>query len=122
MFEKVVATPASSILIRFSKKNKTKKQQQQKRKTLCPVTVLVDSQVSDRCPWATCFDSNALFVLQLLSPQDAAIFLFEKRVLEKMSKRDKELILEALRKGASQLTRLRHPKILQVMQPLEESR
>ena len=23
-------------------------------KTLCPVTVLVDSQVSDRCPWATC--------------------------------------------------------------------
>ena len=22
--------------------------------TLCPVTVLVDSQVSDRCPWATC--------------------------------------------------------------------
>ena len=22
---------------------------------LCPVTVLVDSQVSDRCPWATCF-------------------------------------------------------------------
>ena len=23
--------------------------------TLCPVTVLVDSQVSDRCPWATCF-------------------------------------------------------------------
>ena len=26
-----------------------------KKKTLCPVTVLVDSQVSDRCPWATCF-------------------------------------------------------------------
>ena len=25
------------------------------KKTLCPVTVLVDSQVSDRCPWATCF-------------------------------------------------------------------
>ena len=26
------------------------------KKTLCPVTesVLVDSQVSDRCPWATC--------------------------------------------------------------------
>ena len=23
--------------------------------SLCPVTVLVDSQVSDRCPWATCF-------------------------------------------------------------------
>ena len=26
-----------------------------KKTTLCPVTVLVDSQVSDRCPWATCF-------------------------------------------------------------------
>ena len=54
MFEKsifsVVATPASSILIRSSKKKKKKK------KPLCPVTVLVDSQVSDHCPWATCFD------------------------------------------------------------------
>ena len=27
----------------------------EKKTTLCPVTVLVDSQVSDRCPWATCF-------------------------------------------------------------------
>ena len=26
-----------------------------KPKLLCPVTVLVDSKVSDRCPWATCF-------------------------------------------------------------------
>ena len=25
------------------------------KNTLCPVTVLADSQVSDRCPWATCF-------------------------------------------------------------------
>ena len=24
------------------------------KNTLCPVTVLVDNQVSDRCPWATC--------------------------------------------------------------------
>ena len=23
---------------------------------LCPVTVFVDSQVSDRCPWATCLN------------------------------------------------------------------
>ena len=53
MFEKsifsVVATQASSILIRSSKKKKKKK----KKNTLCPVTVLVDSQVSDRCPWAS---------------------------------------------------------------------
>ena len=33
----------------FKKTNKKKK-----KKTLCPVNVLVDSQVSDRCPWATC--------------------------------------------------------------------
>ena len=32
-----------------------KKQTKKKKKTLCPVTVLVDSQVSDRCPRATCF-------------------------------------------------------------------
>ena len=25
-----------------------------KNKSLCPVTILVASQVSDRCPWATC--------------------------------------------------------------------
>ena len=25
------------------------------KKSLCPVTVLLDSQVSDSCPWATCF-------------------------------------------------------------------
>ena len=29
-----------------------------KKQTLCPVTVLVDSQVSDRCPWATCWFSH----------------------------------------------------------------
>lgn len=54
--------------------------------------------------------------------QDAAIFVFEKRVLEKYSRRDRDLITECLKKGASQLTRLRHPKILSVIQPLEESR
>ena len=25
-----------------------------KTQLLCPVTVIVDSQVSNRCPWATC--------------------------------------------------------------------
>ena len=30
------------------------------KKKLCPVTLLVDSQVSDRCPWATCFELNSL--------------------------------------------------------------
>ena len=35
----------------------TKKRQQH---PLCPVTVLVDSQVSDCCPWATCSTSRYL--------------------------------------------------------------
>ena len=31
-----------------------------KKQLLCPVTVLVDSHVSDRCPWATCFISEPI--------------------------------------------------------------
>ena len=30
-----------------------------KNKSLCPVTILIDSQVSDRCPWATCLKTIA---------------------------------------------------------------
>ncbi|XP_061180862.1 SCY1-like protein 2 [Saccostrea echinata] len=54
--------------------------------------------------------------------QEAAVFVFEKKQLEKYSKRDRELVIESLKKGVSQLTRLRHPKILSVLHPLEESR
>ncbi|XP_062616324.1 SCY1-like protein 2 isoform X2 [Saccostrea cucullata] len=54
--------------------------------------------------------------------QEAAVFVFEKKQLEKYSKRDREMIIESLKKGVSQLTRLRHPKILSVLHPLEESR
>lgn len=54
--------------------------------------------------------------------QEAAIFVFEKRVLDKFSKNDKELILETLKRGVAQLTKLRHPQILTVQHPLEESR
>ena len=31
-----------------------------KKLTLCPVTVLVDSQVSDRCPWASSDDRRLM--------------------------------------------------------------
>ncbi|KAK6184566.1 hypothetical protein SNE40_007015 [Patella caerulea] len=54
--------------------------------------------------------------------QEASIFLLEKKDLERYSRRDRERILESMRRGVSQLTRLRHPKILSVIQPLEESR
>ncbi|XP_012054703.1 PREDICTED: SCY1-like protein 2 [Atta cephalotes] len=55
--------------------------------------------------------------------QEAAIFVFEKRLLERWSSRaDRELVLETLKRGVMQLTKLRHPQILIVQHPLEESR
>ncbi|XP_077270528.1 SCY1-like protein 2 [Temnothorax americanus] len=55
--------------------------------------------------------------------QEAAIFVFEKRMLERWSARaDRELVLETLKRGVTQLTKLRHPQVLTVQHPLEESR
>ncbi|XP_012525156.2 SCY1-like protein 2 [Monomorium pharaonis] len=55
--------------------------------------------------------------------QEAAIFVFEKRMLERWSARaDRELVLETLKRGVMQLTKLRHPQVLTVQHPLEESR
>lgn len=54
--------------------------------------------------------------------QEASIFVFEKRQLEKYSKQDREIILESLKRGVTQLTKIRHPQILTVQHPLEESR
>nr|CAG4641466.1 EOG090X018J [Eurycercus lamellatus] len=54
--------------------------------------------------------------------QEAAIFVLEKKLLDKYSKKDKELIIDLLKKGVAQLTRLRHPQVLTVQHPVEESR
>ncbi|XP_071453052.1 SCY1-like protein 2 [Hetaerina americana] len=54
--------------------------------------------------------------------QEASIFLLEKRLFEGWSKSDREATLESLKRGIGQLTRLRHPQILVVQHPLEESR
>ncbi|XP_015793564.1 SCY1-like protein 2 [Tetranychus urticae] len=54
--------------------------------------------------------------------EEASIFVLEKKILDKYSRRDKELVLDILRKGVSQLTKIRHPSILTVQHPLEESR
>uniref|UniRef100_A0A183DD93 Protein kinase domain-containing protein n=1 Tax=Gongylonema pulchrum TaxID=637853 RepID=A0A183DD93_9BILA len=48
--------------------------------------------------------------------------LFEKKDLDKWPRYEKELFAEILRRGVSQLTRLRHPRILVIEHPLEESR
>lgn len=48
--------------------------------------------------------------------------MFEKRQLERWNKADRDLILESLKRGVVHLTKLRHPQILTVQHPLEESR
>lgn len=55
--------------------------------------------------------------------QKAAIFVFEKRLLDQWTdKSTRDNILDTLKKGVVQLTKLRHPQILTVQHPLEESR
>lgn len=54
--------------------------------------------------------------------QEASIFVLEKKLLEKYSKKDREHVVEILRRGIAQLTRLRHPQVLTVQHPVEESR
>lgn len=54
--------------------------------------------------------------------QPASIFVLEKRQLDKWSKSEREHIIEVIKKGIAQLTRLRHPQILIVQHTLEESR
>ncbi|KAF9930396.1 hypothetical protein FBU30_000527 [Linnemannia zychae] len=62
--------------------------------------------------------------------QEVAVFIFEKNVVEAISslrrqapsKRDQERVYEFLKKEASQLSRLRHPCMLEVVEPVDESR
>ncbi|XP_046617682.1 SCY1-like protein 2 [Neodiprion virginianus] len=55
--------------------------------------------------------------------QEAAIFVFEKRQLDRWSgKVEREAVLDSLRRGVTQITKLRHPQVLIVQHPLEESR
>uniref|UniRef100_A0A0K8UJQ0 SCY1-like protein 2 n=1 Tax=Bactrocera latifrons TaxID=174628 RepID=A0A0K8UJQ0_BACLA len=54
--------------------------------------------------------------------QEVSVFVFEKKMLERWSKDDREAMLETLRRGVQQLTKIRHPHVLTVQHPLEESR
>ncbi|GMT32625.1 hypothetical protein PFISCL1PPCAC_23922, partial [Pristionchus fissidentatus] len=54
--------------------------------------------------------------------QPVAVWLFERRDMDKWSKEDKEEFLNTIKKGVSTLTRLRHPRLLVVEHPIEESR
>ncbi|XP_047531256.1 SCY1-like protein 2 [Vanessa atalanta] len=54
--------------------------------------------------------------------QEASIFVFEKKQLERWSKTDRDIMIDILKRGIVQLTKLRHPQILTVQHSLEESR
>ncbi|TMW53790.1 hypothetical protein DOY81_001075 [Sarcophaga bullata] len=54
--------------------------------------------------------------------QEVSVFVFEKKALDRWSKEDREAILETMRRGVQQLTKIRHPHVLTVQHPLEESR
>ncbi|XP_018412131.1 PREDICTED: SCY1-like protein 2 isoform X1 [Nanorana parkeri] len=54
--------------------------------------------------------------------QEVAVFVFDKKIIDKYQKYEKDQIIDSLKRGVQQLTRLRHPRLLTVQHPLEESR
>lgn len=46
----------------------------------------------------------------------------EKRMIERWTKEDRDSFIETLRKSIIQLTKIRHPQVLIVQHPLEDSR
>lgn len=51
-----------------------------------------------------------------------AVFVLDKKIIDRYQKFEKDQIIDSLKKGVQQLTRLRHPRLLTVQHPLEESR
>lgn len=51
-----------------------------------------------------------------------SVFVFDKSQIDRLAKSDRETALEHVKRGVTQLTRLRHPNVLTVHHPLEESR
>lgn len=54
--------------------------------------------------------------------QSCSIFVLEKKQLDNLSRDEKEYILDTMKRGITQLTKIRHPNVLTVQHPLEESR
>ena len=66
----------------------------------------------------TCLYYNKTFCFLF---QEASVFIFEKRVADKLHKpRRRETVSEILRKEVKHLSRLKHPRILKVLHPIEE--
>lgn len=51
-----------------------------------------------------------------------SIWLFEKKQIERWPRAEKEAFPDLLKRGISQLTRLRHPRILTIERSIEETR
>lgn len=67
------------------------------------------------------FSSSLCDVFFFVS-QEASIFFFDKRIADKIHKpKRKETISELLRVAAKQLDRYRHPRILSLIHPVEET-
>ncbi|KAI1724523.1 protein kinase domain-containing protein [Ditylenchus destructor] len=54
--------------------------------------------------------------------QAVSIWLFDKKQIERWPRQEKEEFPERLKRGISQLTRLRHPRLMVIERALEESR
>ncbi|CAG8707455.1 4677_t:CDS:2, partial [Scutellospora calospora] len=60
--------------------------------------------------------------------QKVAVFIFEKRIfdnnnlLKSFEKKETDRVYQVLKREASQLARLRHPSLLEVVEAVEESR
>ncbi|KAL4235552.1 hypothetical protein ACF0H5_003948 [Mactra antiquata] len=53
--------------------------------------------------------------------KEVSVFFFEKKIADKLHKpRRREVVSEILRREVHQLSKLKHPKILTVVHPLEE--
>lgn len=55
--------------------------------------------------------------------KEVSLFIFYKQVpeMEKISKKDREALFEMLKRGPTHLARLRHPKVLTIDHPVEET-
>lgn len=54
--------------------------------------------------------------------QESAVFVLDKKQFDIMNRDERDIMLDICKRSAVQLTKLRHPRILTVHHPLEESR
>uniref|UniRef100_A0A5S6QXH9 Protein kinase domain-containing protein n=1 Tax=Trichuris muris TaxID=70415 RepID=A0A5S6QXH9_TRIMR len=54
--------------------------------------------------------------------QEVSIWILEKKLLDRFQKQHRDAVVETLRRGVLQLTRLKHPYVITIEHPLEESR